>query len=65
VASGSSCGASATLGAVFLKVNWVLGLNGMKLEVLDGRTSSTNRALASDRTIKISDSMATTFEPNS
>jgi hypothetical protein len=29
--------------------------------VLDGRTSSTNRAFASDRTIKISASIAVTF----
>jgi hypothetical protein len=39
----------------------------MKLDVLDGRTSSTNRAFASDRTIKISASIATTFwikQPN-
>jgi hypothetical protein len=60
---GPSHGVSATLGPVFLKVNWVLGLNGMNWDVLDGRTSSTNRAFASDRTIKISDSMATTFGP--
>jgi hypothetical protein len=33
----------------------------MNSDVLDGRTSSTNRAFASDRTIKISDSIATTF----
>jgi hypothetical protein len=58
---GSSRGASATLGLVFLKVNWVLGLNGMNQDVLDGSTSSTDRAFASDRTIKISDSIATTF----
>jgi hypothetical protein len=40
----------------------------MKRDVLDGRTSSTNRASASDRTIKISASIATTFwikQPNS
>jgi hypothetical protein len=35
----------------------------MNWDVLDGRTSSTNRAFASDRTIKISDSIATTFGP--
>jgi hypothetical protein len=33
----------------------------MKRDVLDGRTSSTDRAFASERTIKISDSIATTF----
>jgi hypothetical protein len=33
----------------------------MNRDLLDGRTSSTNRAFASDRTIKISDSIATTF----
>jgi hypothetical protein len=33
----------------------------MKRDVLDGRTSSTNRASASDRTIKISASIATTL----
>jgi hypothetical protein len=33
----------------------------MKQDVLDGSTSSTDRAFASDRTIKISDSIATTF----
>jgi hypothetical protein len=33
----------------------------MKQDVLEGRTSSTNRAFASERTIKISDSIATTF----
>jgi hypothetical protein len=40
----------------------------MKRDVLDGRTSSTNRAFASDRTMKISASIATTFgskQPNS
>jgi hypothetical protein len=40
----------------------------MKLDVLDGRTSSTNRAFASNRTMKISASIATTFwtkQPNS
>jgi hypothetical protein len=35
----------------------------MNWDVLDGRTSSTNRAFASERTIKISDSIATTFGP--
>jgi hypothetical protein len=35
----------------------------MKRDVLDGRISSTNRVFASDRTIKISDSIATTFGP--
>jgi hypothetical protein len=33
----------------------------MNWDTLDGRTSSTNRAFASDRTIKISASIATTF----
>jgi hypothetical protein len=33
----------------------------MKWDVLDGRTSSTNRAFASNRSIKISASIATTF----
>jgi hypothetical protein len=33
----------------------------MKRDVLDGRTSSTNRASACNRTIKISASIATTF----
>jgi hypothetical protein len=40
----------------------------MKWDALDGRTSSTNRAFASDRTMKISASIATTFwikQPNS
>jgi hypothetical protein len=46
---------------VFLKVNWVLGLSGTNWDALDARTSSTNRAFASDRTIKISASIATTF----
>jgi hypothetical protein len=36
-------------------------MKGTKRDVLDGRTSSTNRAFASDRTIKISASIATTF----
>ena len=51
-----------------MKTNWLLGLNGMKLDVLDGRTSFANRAFASDRTMKISASIATTFwikQPNS
>jgi hypothetical protein len=41
----------------------------MKQDVLDGRTLSTSRTSASDRTIKISASIATTFsdrkQPNS
>jgi hypothetical protein len=40
----------------------------MNWDALDGRTYSTNRAFASDRTIKISASIATTFwikQPNS
>jgi hypothetical protein len=40
----------------------------MNCEVLDGRTSSTSRAFASDRAMKISASIATTFwikQPNS
>jgi hypothetical protein len=66
---GSSLGASSHLRSVSLKTNWLrLGLNGMKRDVLDGRTSSTSRACASDRTIKISASIATTIfsiKPNS
>jgi hypothetical protein len=57
----SSLKASAPFGTVSLKTNWLLGLNGMKRDVLDGRTSSTSRARASDRTIKISASIATTI----
>ena len=57
----SSLEASLALRSVSLKVNWGLGLNGMNWDALDGRTSSTNRAFASDRTIKISASIATTF----
>jgi hypothetical protein len=50
-----------------LKTNWLLALNGTKRDVLGGRTS-TNRASASNRTIKISASIATTLgskQPNS
>jgi hypothetical protein len=39
----------------------LFGLNGMKLDVLDGRTSSTRRLCASKPTIKTSASIATTF----
>jgi hypothetical protein len=35
--------------------------NGIKRDMLDGRTSSTNRTSASNRSIKISASIATTF----
>jgi hypothetical protein len=56
----SSLGASSPLRSVCLKANWLFGLNGMKLDVLDGRTSCTCRACASTRTIKISASIATT-----
>ncbi len=61
-------GAASPLRSVSLKTNWPLGLNGMKRDVLDGRHSSTSRASASNRTIKISASIATTFgskRPNS
>jgi hypothetical protein len=57
----SSPGGCAPLGSLSLKANWLFGLNGMKLDLLDGKTSSTSRAFASDRTIKISASIATTF----
>ena len=61
LAGCSSLGASSPLRPVSLKTNWPLGPNGMKGDVLDGRMSSTNLASASDRTIKISASIATTF----
>ena len=48
---------------------WLLGLIGMKLDVLDGRPPCTRTSLsASNRTIKISASIATTLgskRPNS
>lgn len=55
---GRSLRASSPLRSSCLKTNW---LNGMKQDVLDGRTLSTSRTSASDRTIKISASIATTF----
>jgi len=64
----SSFGASSPLRSGCLKENRLLGLKGTKTDVLDGRTSSTNRAFASNRSIKISASIATTFrikQPNS
>jgi hypothetical protein len=57
----SALGASSRLRPVSLQIGWRLGLNGMKGDLLDGSMSSTNRASASDRTIKISASIATTF----
>jgi hypothetical protein len=64
---GSSLEASAPLGSASLKTKWPHALNGMNGDLLDGRTSSTNRASASDFTIKISASIATTLgsKPNS
>ena len=44
----------------FLEAHSLLALNGTKRDVLGGRTS-TNRASASNRTIKISASIATTL----
>jgi hypothetical protein len=59
----SALGASLALRSVSLKVNWVLGLNGMKRDLLDGMASSTDRAFASNRSIKISASIATRAGP--
>jgi hypothetical protein len=51
-----------------LENEWAIGLNGMKRDALEGMTSSTRRTSASNRTMKISASIATFFEstrPNS
>jgi hypothetical protein len=47
-----------------LKANWLFGLNGIKREALDGRTSCASRLSASSRIIKISASIATTLDQN-
>jgi hypothetical protein len=44
-----------------LKANWLFALNGIKRDVLDGRTSRPSRASVSNRIIKISASIATTL----
>jgi hypothetical protein len=44
-----------------LNVNLLLGLNGIKRDVLDGRTSRPTPASVSNRIIKISASIATTL----
>jgi hypothetical protein len=50
------------------KANWLFGLNGIKWDALGGRTSCASRPSASNRIIKISASIATTYgskRPNS
>ena len=64
---GASRTASDGRSGLCLNVNWLLGLKGMNREVLDGTVSFNARAAASNRTMKISASIATTFrsrQPN-
>jgi hypothetical protein len=44
-----------------LNENWLFGVKGMNREVLDGIVSFNARAAASNRTMKISASIATTL----
>jgi hypothetical protein len=68
LAGGSLLGASAPPCLAFLKANWLIGLNGIKGDALAGKASCASRLSASNRIIKISASIATTFgskRPNS
>jgi hypothetical protein len=58
---GSTPGASATSWFGSLKANWLFALNGLRRDALDGGTSCASRLSASNRSIKISASIATTF----
>jgi hypothetical protein len=62
----SSLGASASALSAFLQASWLFGLIGIKRDALDGSCES--RLSASNRIIKISASIVTTFgskRPNS
>jgi hypothetical protein len=61
---GSLLGASAPSRFVSLKANWLFGLNGIRQDPLDGRTSCAILLSASNRNIKISASIATTYGSN-
>jgi hypothetical protein len=58
---GSTLGASAPSWFVSLKANLLFGLNSIWRDALDGRTSCASLLSASNRSIKISASIATTF----